>query len=164
MTSGSVKRIQLPPQLVEDARAYADGSREPAEPRNAATVILLRRGGKHSDLVCQHCVCGHVLLGSEVPLEGHTQRSARVTLVANDCASAHVGERLAKIVEAPARETDVTRVILSAGDDARLVVGRQPHRLRLVELGILKRRQPKDPVSETRVQSFLGDVDLIAEN
>lgn len=37
-------RVQLPPQLVEDARAYADGSREPAEPRNAATVVLLRPG------------------------------------------------------------------------------------------------------------------------
>ena len=56
------------------------------------------------------------------------------------------------------------RVILGAGDDARLVVGGQPHRLRLVELGILKRRQAKQPVSETRMQPFLGDVDLIAEN
>ena len=37
-------RVQLPPQLVEDARAYATGEREPAEPRNAATVVLLRRG------------------------------------------------------------------------------------------------------------------------
>ena len=56
------------------------------------------------------------------------------------------------------------RVILGARDDARLVVGGQPHRLRLVELGILKRRQSKQPVSETRMQSVLGDVDLIAEN
>ncbi len=37
-------RVQLPPQLVEDAKAFADGSREPAEPRNAATVVLLRGG------------------------------------------------------------------------------------------------------------------------
>lgn len=37
-------RVQLPPQLVEEARAFADGSREPAEPRNAATVVLLRPG------------------------------------------------------------------------------------------------------------------------
>jgi 8-oxo-dGTP pyrophosphatase MutT (NUDIX family) len=39
-----VVRVQLPPQLVEDALAYADGSREPAEPRNAATVVLMRPG------------------------------------------------------------------------------------------------------------------------
>ncbi|HEY0951927.1 NUDIX hydrolase [Nocardioides sp.] len=34
--------IPLPDKVVELARAYADGSREPAEPRDAATVILLR--------------------------------------------------------------------------------------------------------------------------
>ncbi len=37
-------RVPLPPHLVEHARAYTDGSRAPAEPRNAATVVLLRPG------------------------------------------------------------------------------------------------------------------------
>jgi len=37
-----VRQLPLPPQLVEQARLYADGSRTPAEPRNAATVVLLR--------------------------------------------------------------------------------------------------------------------------
>lgn len=37
-------RVRLPPQLVEAARAFADGSRTPAEPRDAATVVLLRAG------------------------------------------------------------------------------------------------------------------------
>jgi 8-oxo-dGTP pyrophosphatase MutT (NUDIX family) len=37
-------RVSLPPQLVETARAFADGSRTPAEPRDAATVVLLRAG------------------------------------------------------------------------------------------------------------------------
>jgi 8-oxo-dGTP pyrophosphatase MutT (NUDIX family) len=35
---------QVPPQLVEQARAFADGTQEPAEPKNAATVVLLRPG------------------------------------------------------------------------------------------------------------------------
>ena len=35
-------RLPLPGALVAQARAYADGSAEPAEPRNAATVVLLR--------------------------------------------------------------------------------------------------------------------------
>ncbi len=39
-------RVQLPPQLVEDAKAFVDGTREPAEPRNAATVVLLRPGSQ----------------------------------------------------------------------------------------------------------------------
>jgi 8-oxo-dGTP pyrophosphatase MutT (NUDIX family) len=37
-------RIPLPPHLVEQARAYADGELTPAEPRDAATVVLLRPG------------------------------------------------------------------------------------------------------------------------
>ncbi len=39
-------RVPLPPQLVADARAYADGDREPAAPRDAATVVLLRPGDR----------------------------------------------------------------------------------------------------------------------
>ena len=35
-------RIPLPPHLVEQAKEYADGTRQPAEPRDAATVVLLR--------------------------------------------------------------------------------------------------------------------------
>jgi 8-oxo-dGTP pyrophosphatase MutT (NUDIX family) len=39
-----VLRIPLPPHLVAQARAYADGSLTPAEPRDAATVVLVRAG------------------------------------------------------------------------------------------------------------------------
>jgi 8-oxo-dGTP pyrophosphatase MutT (NUDIX family) len=37
-----VLRIPLPAHLVEQAREYADGTRQPAEPRDAATVVLMR--------------------------------------------------------------------------------------------------------------------------
>jgi 8-oxo-dGTP pyrophosphatase MutT (NUDIX family) len=37
-----VRPLPLPDSLVETARAYADGSATPAEPRDAATVVLLR--------------------------------------------------------------------------------------------------------------------------
>jgi 8-oxo-dGTP pyrophosphatase MutT (NUDIX family) len=37
-------RLSLPPQLVEQARAFAEGSRAPVEPRDAATVVLIRPG------------------------------------------------------------------------------------------------------------------------
>jgi 8-oxo-dGTP pyrophosphatase MutT (NUDIX family) len=49
VTAGPV-RVSLPPQLVEDARAFADGTREPAEPRNAATVVLMRAGAEGPEL------------------------------------------------------------------------------------------------------------------
>ena len=35
-------RIPLPAALVEQARAYASGAMTPVEPRNAATVVLMR--------------------------------------------------------------------------------------------------------------------------
>src|SRR4051812_23192635 len=35
---------RLPPRLADDARAFADGSRQPVEPRHASTVVLLRDG------------------------------------------------------------------------------------------------------------------------
>lgn len=37
-------RLTLPPHLVEQAASYADGRATPAEPRNAATVVLMRAG------------------------------------------------------------------------------------------------------------------------
>jgi 8-oxo-dGTP pyrophosphatase MutT (NUDIX family) len=37
-------RVSLPPQLVEHAREFAEGRQQPAEPRDAATVILTRAG------------------------------------------------------------------------------------------------------------------------
>lgn len=37
-------RIPLPQALVDQARAFTDGSAEPAEPRDAATVVLMRPG------------------------------------------------------------------------------------------------------------------------
>ncbi|MFC5176574.1 NUDIX hydrolase [Nocardioides taihuensis] len=39
-------RLALPPELVAQAASYADGSATPAEPRNAATVVLLREPGE----------------------------------------------------------------------------------------------------------------------
>lgn len=49
MPAGFV-RVPLPQHLVDDARAFADGTREPAEPRNAATVVLLRPGSSGPEI------------------------------------------------------------------------------------------------------------------
>jgi 8-oxo-dGTP pyrophosphatase MutT (NUDIX family) len=40
----SAKRLPLPEALVAQARSYAEGGAAPAEPRDAATVVLLRPG------------------------------------------------------------------------------------------------------------------------
>jgi 8-oxo-dGTP pyrophosphatase MutT (NUDIX family) len=39
-----MKRLPLPDSLAEQARRFADGTETPAEPRDAATVVLMRRG------------------------------------------------------------------------------------------------------------------------
>ena len=39
-----MKRLPLPGSLAEQARRFADGTETPAEPRNAATVVLMRGG------------------------------------------------------------------------------------------------------------------------
>ncbi|MGN6252182.1 MAG: NUDIX hydrolase [Marmoricola sp.] len=38
--------MSLPQSLVDQARAYAEGTHTPAEPRNAATVVLMRSGAQ----------------------------------------------------------------------------------------------------------------------
>jgi 8-oxo-dGTP pyrophosphatase MutT (NUDIX family) len=43
-------RVALPPQLVANAREFAEGRRTPAEPRDAATVVLMRAGTAGPDL------------------------------------------------------------------------------------------------------------------
>ena len=83
-------------------------------------------------------------------------------LVPDNRLDAYVAQNLADLVEAPSRQADVMRVVLGAGDDARLVERRQAHGLRFVELRILKRRDAKQAVPETGVQPLLGDVELIA--
>lgn len=44
MTRIPLPPVQLPERLVDLAKEYAAGTREPVEPRNAATVVLLRAG------------------------------------------------------------------------------------------------------------------------
>lgn len=48
-----MKRVELPAKLVEQFHAFSSGDQEPVEPRNAATVILLRdaQGGPEAYLL-----------------------------------------------------------------------------------------------------------------
>jgi 8-oxo-dGTP pyrophosphatase MutT (NUDIX family) len=43
-------RVSLPRHVVERAREFAEGRRTPAEPRDAATVVLMRPGPAGPDL------------------------------------------------------------------------------------------------------------------
>ena len=71
-------RVQLPPQFVEDARAFADGSREPAEPRNAATVVLLRPGPDGPEVYLLRRQTSMAFAGGHVRLPRRRCRPARL--------------------------------------------------------------------------------------
>lgn len=43
-------RVPVPPQVAEHARAFAEGRSTPVEPRDAATVVLMRRGSAGPEL------------------------------------------------------------------------------------------------------------------
>jgi 8-oxo-dGTP pyrophosphatase MutT (NUDIX family) len=45
-----MRRLPLPEALVRQAQSYAAGEAAPAEPRDAATVVLLRDGAAHPDV------------------------------------------------------------------------------------------------------------------
>jgi hypothetical protein len=94
------------------------------EPGGDHCLAKRRCGGKYAGFVAQHRVCRRLLLGPEFALKVHLESAAGVALVANGRANAQVGQRAEDIVEAPARQADVMRVILSAGDDTRLLVSR----------------------------------------
>src|SRR5262249_15484389 len=107
--------------------------------------------------------CGF-LLPPKLALKPHLQTSAVVAFVADRQTDIKVVQRLANVIEASARQSNVLRKILGARDDARLAVRRKPHRLRLGELRVLERSEPKQSVAKPRMQLLLGDVDLIAKN
>ncbi len=112
----------------------------------------------------EHRVSRALLFWPKLPLKDDVQSVAGVPFIANRCANAETGQRWTDIIEAATRQTDVVGVILRTSDHTRLVVRRQPHRLRSIELGILKRGEPKQPVSKTWMQPVLADVDLIGKN
>ena len=63
-------------------------------------------------------------------LKRHLQAAAVAAFVANDHVNTKFGKELANVTETAAWQADVMREILGACDDARLVVRREPHRLK----------------------------------
>src|SRR5262245_46259049 len=121
-------------------------------------------GRQDTGLMAQHGVRRGLLLPPKLALKLQVHTTAVVAFVADGHGNTKVGQRLANVVEAASRQSDVMRKILGARDDAWLVVCRKPHRLRFVKLGVLERSEPKQSVSNSRMQVLLGDVDLVAQN
>lgn len=124
-------RLPLPPKLVATAREYADGTRTPAEPRNAATVALLRRGAGGVDVYLLRRHTGMAFAGGMCvfPGGGVDERDDDHALAwagpppRQWAAQLGVDEPLARaLVAAAVRETFEESGVLLAGPDADSVV------------------------------------------
>lgn len=123
-----------------------------------------RRGGQDTGFVLQHRLGRDLLLCSELALKGGMQRVSAETLVADDGANIQVDQYLTNVFKTPAWQADVLGMFFSATDDSWLGVGRQAHRLGLIELRILECGDTQQPASKTRSQTVFGEVDLVSED
>lgn len=124
-------RIPLPPRLVEQARAYATGKAEPVEPRNAATVVLMRPGETQPEVYLLRRQTSMAFAGGMYvfPGGGVDQRDFDVSIAWAGPAPAQwasrlgVDEALARaLVCAAVRETFEESGVLLAGASADSVV------------------------------------------
>jgi hypothetical protein len=83
----------------------------------------------------------------QLSLESHFERRAQVALIADVRLDPQLGKQRDEVVEAAARQSDVPWVIRGACNQAGFVPRGQPHGLRAMEHGVLKRSQPEQPVA-----------------
>ena len=117
-------RLPLPEALVAQARSYAEGSATPAEPRDAATVVLLRPGTTGPEVYLLRRTRGMPFAGgmSAYPGGGVDDRDGDTDLAwvgpppADWAAAFGCDERLAReLVCAAVRETFEEAGVLLAG-------------------------------------------------
>lgn len=114
--------------------------------------------------MCRHCLRRGSLFGTKLSLELHGQRQTAKSLVANQGPDVRVRQQFQQIVKTAPGKRDVVGQFLGTCDDPRFVVGRQAHRLCLVEFWILECSESEQLVSESRDQRLFGDVDLVTKN
>lgn len=124
-------RIELPEHLVAQAKAYADGSREPVEPRNAATVVLMRRGSSGPEVYLLRRQASMAFAGGfcVFPGGGVDKRDFDATIAWAGPAATSWAERLGvdestarALVCAAVRETFEESGVLLAGESVDSVV------------------------------------------
>ena len=121
-------------------------------------------GCQHARIMSEHGNRGNGLLGAQLTLECCFQRQAGVALVPDQRLDVQIRQSLTDFIKATARQSYVLGVILGTGNNSRPVVSRKPQALQSVKLGILKRRQPDQPVAEGRRQHIFRNVYLITED
>jgi 8-oxo-dGTP pyrophosphatase MutT (NUDIX family) len=124
-------RVTVPPQLVAQARDFADGSRSPVEPRDAATVVLMRAGEHEPEIYLLRRQTSMAFAGGMCvfPGGGVDERDFDHTVAWAGPSPAEWAERLGvdeatarALVCAAVRETFEESGVLLAGESADSVV------------------------------------------
>ena len=102
--------------------------------------------------------------GQELPVEPDVERFTHVAAILDHKRRAVLASELRERVLAAAWERDVLRMLLEAPDDSRRSPGRESHRLPLVELRVVKGREPLDPMHERRRQRLDRHVQTLRDN
>src|SRR5437773_5769309 len=116
------------------------------QPRRNGGLPECRRSAEDALVVRGDFRNGFLLERPELSLELGVNTRPREPFVAN------LGPNLVRLQKSqclrqtPTRHSDVLGEFLTACDHTRLVVRGEPHRLRLVELGVLKCCQPEQPI------------------
>ena len=87
-----------------------------------------------------------LLLWSQLALQPNVEWPAGEAFVAQLNLDRQIGKQVLHRLEAPTRQGEMLRVVFRTSDNARLVVRRETHGLRLVELRVLKRRNPQKSI------------------
>src|SRR5436190_285807 len=91
------------------------------------------------------------------------QKTSCKAMVGNIDSDVVVTKERTNFLQQAARQSDVLSQILATRDNPRLAKGREPHRLRLIKLRILKRGQAKQTIHKNVRQIFLFDVDQVCK-
>ena len=98
---------------------------------------------KNAHVVCEHSSRGELLFRPELAAERGNYGPAAKALIVQDGFDFQTGEECLDVFKTAAGQRDMLRKVFCAINNARLVISRQPHRLRPIELRILKRGQPQ---------------------
>lgn len=123
-------------------------------------------GGQHAEVVHRQR-----FIGFDLPAPQRTEkpcafgkRSSRFPAILQVDVTAVVPDQVDHLVQTAARQADMTRMQLRAGNDPRLAEGRQAHGLGAIELRILESSQPNEPRHHGGGQAGACDIGLIREH
>ena len=109
-----------------------------------------KRGGcrQHARVILEQRLRCQLLFRPQSARKGSGQSAPATSFILNYGFDLESLEQFDNLTQTVPRKGEVLRMILGAGDDSWFVVCRQPHGLRPIELGILKRSQTQQSIAK----------------